>query len=123
MSDRVVLDGELSLTNQLDGQGGTYSRYDWRGYSAYEVAVQEGFVGTKAEWLASLQGATGPQGDQGPKGDDYTLTEQDKQDIASLVDIPLATTTSNGLMSAQDKTRLDDVYADYSSALTALGVI
>lgn len=75
MSDRVVLDGDLSLSNVLDGQGGTYSRYDWRGYSAYEVAVQEGFVGTKAEWLASLHGATGPKGDQGvqgiqgPKGD------------------------------------------------------
>ena len=68
MSDRVVLDGELSLTNHLDGQGGTYSRYDWRGYSAYEIAVQEGFEGTKAEWLASLQGATGPQGEQGIQG-------------------------------------------------------
>ena len=183
MSDTVILDGELSLTNQLDGQGGVYSRYDWRGYSAYEVAVQEGFVGTKAEWLASLHGETGPQGEkgdqgvqgqtgpkgdtgetgpqgpagqqgppgiqgpkgdagetgpqgqtgptgpQGPKGDkgdpgdDYILTAQDKQDIANLVDIPLATTTSNGLMSATDKSRLDEVYADYSSALTALGVI
>ena len=101
MSDRVVLDGDLSLSNVLDGQGGTYSRYDWRGYSAYEVAVQEGFVGTKAEWLASLQGATGPKGDQGvqgqtgpqgPKGDpgdDYTLTEQDKQEIAGMVDTPV----------------------------------
>ena len=68
MSDRVVLDGDLSLSNVLDGQGGTYSRYDWRGYSAYEVAVQEGFVGTKAEWLASLHGATGPKGDQGVQG-------------------------------------------------------
>ena len=34
-----------------------------------------------------------------------------------------ATTSSDGLMSAQDKSRLDTVYADYSSALTALGVI
>ena len=34
-----------------------------------------------------------------------------------------ATTSTNGLMSAQDKSRLDAVYADYSSALTALGVI
>lgn len=41
------------------------------GYSAYEIAVQNGFVGTEAEWLASLQGedgATGPQGPQGPAG-------------------------------------------------------
>lgn len=35
----------------------------------------------------------------------------------------VATTSANGLMSATDKTKLDTVYADYSSALTALGVI
>lgn len=27
-----------------------------RGYSAYEVAVQEGFVGTQEEWVAFLGG-------------------------------------------------------------------
>lgn len=26
-----------------------------RGFSAYEVAVQNGFIGTEEEWLASLQ--------------------------------------------------------------------
>lgn len=35
------------------------------GASAYEVAVEEGFVGTEAQWLASLQGE---QGEQGPAG-------------------------------------------------------
>ena len=34
-----------------------------------------------------------------------------------------ATTSAAGLMSATDKSHLDAVYADYSSALTALGVI
>lgn len=33
-----------------------------------------------------------------------------------------ATTSADGLMSAQDKSRLDALYDDYSSALTALGV-
>ena len=32
------------------------------GASAYEVAVNEGFVGTEAEWLASLVGADGAAG-------------------------------------------------------------
>jgi hypothetical protein len=32
------------------------------GYSAYELAVQGGFVGTEAEWLASLEGDPGPEG-------------------------------------------------------------
>lgn len=38
------------------------------GYSAYEIAVQNGFIGTEAEWLASLKGETGATGAQGPEG-------------------------------------------------------
>lgn len=45
------------------------------GKSAYEVAVENGFEGTEAEWLASLKGekgdtgATGPQGEKGEAGE------------------------------------------------------
>jgi hypothetical protein len=42
------------------------------GLSAYEVALDNGFEGTEAEWLASLvgpQGAKGDTGDTGPQGD------------------------------------------------------
>jgi len=38
------------------------------GKSAYEVAVDNGFVGTEPEWLASLQGEEGPEGPAGPQG-------------------------------------------------------
>ena len=38
------------------------------GYSAYEIAVQNGFEGTEEEWLASLVGPQGQQGVQGPQG-------------------------------------------------------
>jgi hypothetical protein len=41
--------------------------------------------------------------------------------IATKASTATATASSDGLMSAQDKVRLDAVYADYSSALTALG--
>ena len=46
-----------------------------------------------------------------------------KNAINQKADKTVATTTADGLMSASDKTKLDDVYADYSSALVALGVI
>lgn len=36
-----------------------------RGYSAYEIAVQNGFEGTEEEWLVSLKGDTGETGPQG----------------------------------------------------------
>lgn len=38
------------------------------GKSAYEVAVDNGYVGTETEWLASLKGAQGIRGPQGPQG-------------------------------------------------------
>ena len=43
--------------------------------------------------------------------------------LAGKASTAVATTSANGLMSSADKTKLDTVYADYSSALTALGVI
>lgn len=50
-------------------------------------------------------------------GIQIALLEQGKADKTT------ATASSDGLMSAQDKSKLDAVYADYTSALTALGVI
>lgn len=58
------------------------------GKSAYEVALDNGFVGTEQEWLASLKGAQGPQGpagadgQQGPAGADWVPTETELNDIA-----------------------------------------
>lgn len=46
------------------------------GKSAYEIAVENGYTGTEEEWLTSLKGN---------KGDTYTLTATDKQDIADLI--------------------------------------
>ena len=39
------------------------------GLSAYEIAVENGFVGSETEWLASLQGAPGPAGPEGKQGE------------------------------------------------------
>ena len=68
-------------------------------------------------------------------GHRITITDADGEHSADVMDgttpdltdyvrfTDLATTSKAGAMSAQDKGRLDSVYADYSSALTALGVI
>lgn len=48
--------------------GGGSGEQGPRGYSAYEIAVQNGFQGTEQEWLESLVGPEGPQGPQGPQG-------------------------------------------------------
>jgi hypothetical protein len=49
------------LTGRLSG---------FRGYSAYEIAVQEGFDGTVDEWLESLKGVKGDKGEKGDRGAD-----------------------------------------------------
>lgn len=46
------------------------------GKSAYELALEHGFKGTEEEWLESLKG---------DDGDDYVLTESDKDEIAQMV--------------------------------------
>ena len=79
------------------------------GYSAYEVALQNGYVGTEEEWLASLhgkdgtvsfeeltpeqtemlkgpegpQGPIGPEGPRGPAGPTFTITDADYDAIAA----------------------------------------
>ena len=53
--------GPIGLTGPA-GTNGT------NGQSAYQAAVTNGFVGTEAQWLTSLQGAQGIQGVAGPAG-------------------------------------------------------
>lgn len=55
------------------------------GLSAYQVAVQNGYKGTEAQWITSLKG---------PAGTNATTTA-------------VATQTANGLMSAVDKKKFD----------------
>lgn len=57
------------------------------GKSAYQVAVDNGFKGSEAQWLASLKGADGKNGTNGytpKKGIDY-FTEIEKAEFADEV--------------------------------------
>lgn len=61
----------------------------WEGfyYSAYGVAVKQGFHGTQDEWLATLkgpEGPPGPQGDTGPEGPEGTLRDLNSGDRVRL---------------------------------------
>ena len=116
------------------------------------TAAKQGVQGEKGDTgETGATGAKGEQGERGLTGQDgisptvtitpitgghrITITDKDGEHSVDVMDgttpsltnyvqfTDLATTTKAGVMSAQDKSRLDDVYADYSSALTALGVI
>mgnify|MGYP000919908639 CR=1 FL=1 len=54
------------------------------GKSAYAIAVAHGFRGTEQEWLDSLKGLQGPQGDPGPKGDPFRYEEFTAEQLEAL---------------------------------------
>ena len=61
--------GTLSGNNTI--RGGLCGVKGKDGKSAYEIALQEGFEGTEAEWLESLKGE---KGDRGEKGDPPSIS-------------------------------------------------
>ena len=57
---RVVLVAQPKQVVKIRGQiSGLYGRQGPAGASAYDIAVAEGFTGTREEWLASLVGPAG----------------------------------------------------------------
>ena len=72
---------------------------EFNGKSAYEIAVEEGYIGTEEEWIASLKGEQGEQGEPGytpQKGVDY-FTQEDIAEVRNglvpesrtVADLPL----------------------------------
>lgn len=78
--------------------------------------------GGKEKTIACQSGTWIPGGDLTFLTTSYTAPVTSVNGATGAVVIGNATTSAAGLMSATDKSHLDDVYADYSSALTALGV-
>lgn len=82
MSDNIVgnvaqiehLNGNITqidyISGNLNSSGDEQTVY--RGYSAYEIALQQGFEGSKDEWLRAL---VGPQGETGVSVSDVRLNE------------------------------------------------
>ena len=60
----------LSLASTAAGQGQVDPLQGEPGKSAYEIAVENGFVGTEQEWLDSLHGEDGAPGADGVDGTD-----------------------------------------------------
>ena len=71
----VTKSGKIATISIRDKSGATSANISdgndgSDGKSAYEVAVDEGFVGTESEWLASLVGEKGEDGSNGSNGTD-----------------------------------------------------
>lgn len=66
-----------------NGANGTNGSDGTDGLSAYQIAVQNGFVGNEAQWLASLVGADGEDGTDGQSVTITTVNTQAAYDAAT----------------------------------------
>lgn len=66
-STKYVCNGAQGATGQ-NGSNGTDGEDGEDGLSAYEIAVENGYTGSEAQWLATLVGPQGDVGAQGPAG-------------------------------------------------------
>lgn len=78
-----VIDSLLADVAELKANGVGSDTAGADGKSAYEIAVEDGFVGTITEWLASLKGA---EGHTPIKGVDYFTAA----DIAEIINAVIA---------------------------------
>lgn len=86
MIESGMLKGEKGEKG-ADGTDGTDGVDGVDGKSAYEISVENGFVGSEIDWLASLKGEKGEKGVDGVtpvKGTDY-FTELEKEEIIQSV--------------------------------------
>lgn len=77
ITDREGTTHEVKIydgANGQDGADGTDGADGSDGLSAYEIAVEHGYEGTEAQWLASLKGETGAIGATGADGFSPTAT-------------------------------------------------
>ena len=97
VSGNTTVEGTITATTFIGDGSGLTNVGSSSGLSAYQIAVNNGFVGTEQQWLDSLVGADGPQGIQGETGapgmdglnGDNGINGEDGTDGASAYEIAL----------------------------------
>lgn len=84
----------LNGKDGADGRNGTDGK---DGLSAYEIALENGFVGTESEWLASLKGKDGADGNS-PEVSGFATTEYVEERLSEILvileNLPTASTVT-----------------------------
>lgn len=111
----------ITMNVQSGPSGMGLNLNSWRGYSAYEIAVQNGFEGTETEWLDSLHGKDGLEASvNGLTPDEtgaITITGENipvsEQDTKTLSEIAVAVSPLAGVITVtEDGIDLNNRYID-----------
>ena len=84
----------------LPGADGVNGRDGENGKSAYEIAVEQGFIGDKAAWLLSLKGERGEQGLKGAAGERGVDGAAATVEIGTITTGETASVTNSGTANA-----------------------
>lgn len=106
IKDGAVTMAKLSdeVKNKLNQGGGGNGEKGEDGKSAYEIWLEQGNSGSEQDFLDSLKGEQGIQGEKGDKMTYDDLTEEEKNDLASRVEVPTKTsqlTNDSGFLNSE----------------------
>lgn len=106
MSIKGKISSEQAMKGKISSEQAMKGKASWletlQGYSAYEIAVANGFTGTEKEWLDSLKGDKGDKGDSGvyvgsgDMPDGYNVQIDPDGEASALDFIPNPSTASVG---------------------------
>lgn len=123
IKDGAVTEAKLSkeVREKLNQAGG-------QGKSAYEIWLEQGNEGSEQDFLDSLKGDQGIQGEKGDKMTYDDLTEEEKEDLASRVptpdvDVPTKTsqlTNDSGYISEE---RVEEMIEDKVTSANVTNIV
>lgn len=118
-----VKDGSSVTNAAVDGNGDLIISIQQKPTSSVHPTIHT--LEVNAGHVVGAAGAKGDKGDKGDPGNDYVLTEQDKADIAGMVDISgkadKATTLAGyGITDAYTKTQTDTFFSDTNADIADL---
>ncbi|MDR1939510.1 MAG: S1C family serine protease [Clostridiales bacterium] len=108
---------ELALEHGFVGTEAQWLESLRQGSSAYDIAVANGFVGTEQEWLESLKGANGANGANGTNGTNGADGKDGADGVTDISDIYAAYQANGGTLSFEDFLRF--FYSDPAEVIAA----
>ena len=103
-----------------DGADGVPGHNGADGKTAFEIVVENGFVGTEEEWLQSLKGKDGADGHPGKDGITPDMSDYPNTDAVELMIQKVFQSVSEKAHSHENKLILDAITADYLMKLSEL---
>lgn len=123
ISTTINSDGQLIVTYSDNNSENIGRVIGNDGKSAYDIAIDNGYNGTEAEWLASLKGVPGQKGDtgeQGPRGETGPQGPQGVPGPSVEVDSEMSASSTNPVQNKIITQYINDILGTIQTRLSNL---